>query len=359
MTLKIAIQADEITHHNGERQSYSDRWFRLAREQGITAVPVDAFDERAIAQIAACDAFMWRYDPAAHLRLHAQRLLRAVEEGLRLPVFPNVRSAWHFEDKIGQYYCLKAAGIPTPESWIFWKRDQAVEFCRHATYPFVLKLATGYQASNVRLIHDAGEALYYVDLMFTRGVTGLGWGPASAPRLALRRLHAAEQLAFGHYPWGPSEQSELQFGYFFAQEFLPGNGGDTRITLIGDRAFGFRRFNRPNDFRASGSGRIDWAPEPIDERAIRLAWEVGDKLRPQAMGVDIIRRGADPVVVELNLAFASWAVRDCPGHWVLHGDHRTGTLEWVPGSVHPEDAIFNDFVAQIPGGRDSVRQAVA
>ena len=56
---------------------------------------------------------------------------------------------------------------------------------------------------------------------------------------------------------------ELQRDYLLVQEFLPGNGFDTRITVIGNRAFGFRRFNRPDDFRASGSGRIDWNPAAI------------------------------------------------------------------------------------------------
>ena len=36
----------------------------------------------------------------------------------------------------------------------------------------------------------------------------------------------------------------------YFQEFLPGNAFDTRITAIGNRAFGFLRENRPRDFRA-------------------------------------------------------------------------------------------------------------
>lgn len=31
---------------------------------------------------------------------------------------------------------------------------------------------------------------------------------------------------------------------------------DTRVTVIGHCAFGYRRYNRPGDFRASGSGRL-------------------------------------------------------------------------------------------------------
>jgi len=345
MALRIAIQPDKVVHHNGEKQSFSDRWFQLAEEHGLAAVAVDVFSKDVIAQIASCDAFMWRCDPSALPRLYAKRLLYAIEEGLGLPVFPNLKSSWHFEDKIGQYYFLSAAGIPTPTTNIFWKREHAERFCEAAEYPFVLKLSAGYQASNVRLVRNRTEALFYVDQLFTHGVTGLGYRPASRARELLRHLRAT--FALGHYPYAPTEQAELQHGYLFAQEFLPGNEFDVRITIIGNRAFVFRRLNRPNDFRASGSGRIDWNPKQIGQGLVRFAFGVAGKLDAQTVAVDILRRGPEPVIVELTLSYASWAVRDCPGHWTLDGDHETGDLRWVDGSMRPDDAIFTDFVTPL------------
>jgi hypothetical protein len=50
----------------------------------------------------------------------------------------------------------------------------------------------------------------------------------------------------------------------------------------------------------------------------------------------------------LTLSYASWAVRDCPGHWILHGNPESGSLEWKEGSMEPADAIFADFVASLP-----------
>jgi hypothetical protein len=120
-----------------------------------------------------------------------------------------------------------------------------------------------------------------------------------------------------------------------------------RITIIGHRAFAFRRFNRPGDFRASGSGRIDWNPESIDEDALRLAYKVARRLGAQTVAVDVLRRRGEPLIGELTLTYASWAVRDCPGHWTLDGTPKDGTLQWVDGSMRPEDAIFADFVAGI------------
>lgn len=353
MSLKIAIQPDEVVHRNGERQSYSQRWIELAPNLEVEATRMDAFASDALETISACDAFMWRYDPSAHMRLYANRFLYAIEEGMGIPVFPSLQSRWHFEDKVGQFYFLAAAGIPTPNCTVSWTREQAIRFCDSAAYPFVLKLATGYQASNVRLIRSREEALFYVDELFSHGAISLGYRPASRGRLLLRRIRAATEIVKGQNPWGPTAEADLQYGYFFAQEFLPDNPFDVRVTITGNRAFVFRRFNRPGDFRASGSGRIDWDPAQVGEDAVRLGYRVARQSGSQTITVDILRRKTEPVIVELGLAYASWCVRDCPGHWILHGEPESGALEWVEGSMEPADAIFTDFVAQVRRAREA------
>lgn len=346
MSVRLAIQKDEVLHANGERQSYSDRWEELAQREGIKVVSIDVLSNNSIAEISECDAFMWRCEPSAFPRLYAKRLMMAIEQGLGIPIFPTWKTSWYFEDKIAQHYLLSLAGIPIPDAHVFWKKQHAVEFCRSASYPVVLKLAAGYQSTNVRLLSNREEALYYVNQLFGPGLTGLGYGPASKTRYGLRRLRAASELLRGRYPNSPNLETELQHGYFYVQEFLPDNQFDIRVTVIGHRAFVFRRFNRPDDFRASGSGILDWDPEPINEECVRLAFKVAGKLDAQTVAVDLLHKAGAPVVVELTLAYASWAVRDCPGHWTLSGEPETGELVWQSGVLNPEDAIFFDFVSQ-------------
>lgn len=43
-------------------------------------------------------------------------------------------------------------------------------------------------------------------------------------------------------------------GYIYFQDFIPNNNYDTRVKVIGNRCAALRRYNRKNDFRASGSG---------------------------------------------------------------------------------------------------------
>lgn len=361
MNLKIAIQPDKVVHPNGERQSFSDRWMELAKNRGIDVMPVDVYARDAISRIATCDAFMWRCTGSAHQRLYAKRLLYAIAEGLGLAVFPTPADTWYFEDKIAQHCFFSAAGIPTPQTEVLWSREQAIRFCETTKYPFVLKLAGGIQASNVRLVRHRDEALFYVEQLFGPGVVSLGYRPASRGRQWLRRLRNASEIIRGRNPNSPTPDAELQHGYFYAQEFIPDNDCNIRVTIIGQRAFVFRMFNRPDDFRASLiEGSIDWSPDKVGEDAIRLAWHAARRLRAQTAAADIIYRNSQPVLVELTLNFASWPVRDCPGHWghwALKGEPENGKMTWTEGHMEPADAIFEDFLTLIKQRRNHLFDA--
>ncbi len=197
----------------------------------------------------------------------------------------------------------------------------------------------------MRLLRSARDATYWVHQIFGPGVTSIS---GSRVRMALHRLRATARLISGRRLGGGTQPDERQIGYVFLQEFLADNEFDTRVTVIGDRAFAFRRSNRPNDFRASGSGRIDWVPAQIALDAVRLAFQVARRLGTECIAVDVLRRGEEYVINEISYTFASWAVRDCPSHWVLNEDPATERLSWIEGQMAPEDAIFDDFVAKLP-----------
>ena len=126
------------------------------------------------------------------------------------------------------------------------------------------------------------------------------------------------------------------------QEFLPGNEFDTRVTVIGNRAFAYRRFNRPNDFRASGSGNFNADPGEVDARCLAVAFDAVRKLKSQSMAFDFLFRGQnrEPVVGEISYCYVDWMVQKCPGHW-------DSSLNWHDRSLWPEEAHVEDFLARI------------
>lgn len=344
---RIAIQPDNSYLMSGRTQSFSKRWAELAAEAGHEVRLVDVFQTDWARQLEGCDGFMWWFPHLPHPRNFGRRLILAIEHGMGLPTFPNWQTIWHFDDKISEKYLLDAAGVPMPKTWVFWSYNWAIDFCRTASYPLVIKLAGGIVSENVRLLRNFDEAKYWIGQMFGPGVESLERPRLNGAREALRRVRGAAKLLVKGRPPNLGLRTDLQRGYLLVQEFLPGNDYDTRVTVIGNRAFAFRRFNRPDDFRASGSGRIDWTPSQIDLGIVRLAFRTARHLNTQSLAVDALYRQGQRVLTEINYYYEGWAVADCPGHWELRGgdDVDNGQLEWVEGKVRPDDAIFEDFVA--------------
>ncbi|MFV8835528.1 ATP-grasp domain-containing protein [Aquisalimonas sp. APHAB1-3] len=342
--LRIAVHEDEVILPSGQRQSFSDRWLARGREAGYDMRRVDAFCDHFFDDLRGCDGFMWRFGYLPVPRLLAKRVLPAVEQGMQIPVFPDANTVWHFEDKIAQHLLLEGIGIPQPKTWVFWEQNEALGFCREATYPFVIKLAYGFRSSNVRLVRTFAEAKAWIDELFGPGLNSLAHSPATPLGRYLRRARAASRTLLGLRARGGADFSH---GYLYVQEFLPDNTFDTRIAVIGERVFGFRRFNRDDDFRASGSGRIDWDQQAIDIEAVRLGFEIARRLRAQTVAIDVLKRGCEWVVGEISYTGASWVLANCPGHWRPVAANGRLWFEWVEGMVHPEDAIFDDFVAQL------------
>lgn len=338
----VAIQEDNQLLSSGRFQSFSTRWSQLASEQDIAMKLINVYsisEKNIFDQLNDCHALMWWFGQPLPLSKPGKLIIASLSQIINIPTFPNLNTIWHFDDKVAQYYLLSAANIPIPKTWVIWWQKKAEEFITSAKYPLVLKLASGITSRNVTLVRNIQEARRFTKELFNSGMHSLPLSKSPLSFIAQRFREAYCILS--------SEISNEEFhnGYLLFQEFLPDNDFDIRITIIGNRAFAFRRFNRPNDFRASGSGRIDWDPKYIPEDAILLAFETAKKINTQSLAVDILRQGDKPVIAEISYYYEGWAVETCPGHWKLQ--NKSKELDWIDGSLKPEDAIWNDFIDEL------------
>lgn len=308
---------------------------------------VDVRREDILEQVRNCHGFMWRWGHFGGMCRIARRLLPVLEKEMDLVVYPDQNTCWHYDDKIAQAYLLQAAGIPTPKTWIWFDAEAARRWATGTRYPLVLKLSTGAGSSNVRMIDDVEDAVRWIDRLFRYRLASLDerqfkpWLSRGVTGVVARSLTCGIGAALadnGH---------DLQSGYALFQEFLPNNAFDTRVTVIGKRAFAYRRFNRPGDFRASGSGRFDPNPAAIDLLTVRLAFELAAALQTQSVAVDGLRRGEARVIGEISYTYVTWMVRACPGHWELEGTPATGDLVWREGPMWPEEAQIADFLDRL------------
>lgn len=357
MTLTVAIHPDDYTAADKppEYDAASPRWARALKASGYSIKWVDVRRADILDQLKGCEGLMWRWAHFGGMARIAKRLLPVIERELRIAVYPDQNTCWHYDDKIAQAYLLRALGVPVPRTWVWHDRDEAKLWVSGASYPMVLKLATGAGSKNVVLVRTRSDAEAWIDRLFAYSVASLD-AAQFAPLPPFRRLRQAVKLVLTGMPrLPPNTGFERQSSYALFQEFLPGNGYDTRVAIVGNRAFAFRRFNRAGDFRASGSGNFDLAPEHVDQGFVRLAFHTAQLVGAQSLAIDGLYRGDDRVVGEISYTYVSGTVHACPGHWELTGDAMTGDLRWVDGHMWAEEAQVADFIVRL---RDRIRQPV-
>lgn len=333
-----------IHHRKG---SFSDRWIAYCEHNNISYKIVNCYENDIIYQLKDCDALMWHHHHGDYRdMLFAKNLLFSVESSGK-KVFPDFHTTWHFDDKIAQKYLLESIDIQLVPSYVFYDKKSAKDWAKSTTYPKVFKLKGGAGASNVSLIHSSKQAYRIISRCFGSGFSQFNkieyfkdqlkkWKEKKSSFLdvikaALRFIISTEF----------AKMRSREKGYAYFQEFIPNNDSDIRIITIGNKAFGLKRMTRKNDFRASGSGNIKYSKNEIDERCVKMAFEINQKLQTQCIAYDFIfDQNQQPLIVEISFGFSVEAYDTCPGYW-------TENLQWHEGKFNPQFWMIENMIKDI------------
>jgi len=334
-----------IAIHDSDK-GFHPRWIDYCERQGIPYRLVDCYASDIIEQVKGCQALMWHHGQSNPKDVLIARPILSALEHAGIKVFPDFRTAWHFDDKVAQKYLFEALDIPAVPAHIFVDREHALAWVEQAEFPKVFKLRRGAGSHGVRLAKTRSEGRKLVKRAFGRGF------PQYAPWNILKeRIYKYRQgqaslsgilrslVRFVHPP--PfSRILGRERGYAYFQDFLPGNDCDIRIVVIGQRAFAIRRLVRPGDFRASGSGRITYQREDFDERCVELAFEIAEKLGSDCTALDFVFDENDqPWILEASYGFVKEVYDPCTGYW-------DADLNWHPGPIRPQDWIIERILDQ-------------
>jgi len=336
----VAIHPDKV-ETDGGFQSFSMKWLdALSSSSSIETREVNVFSPDFVADLRDADAFMWRTSNPGHFET-LRRIMPAINRGLAIPTFPPSNLALLVHDKIAQSYLFQTHNLPFPKTEAFFNYDLAMEHIETHTYPKVVKFIGGSSSDGVGLVRDRDEAARYVRAMFGPGLQSMGELNETSFRLALKKVRNGLQDIAGS---SAARRPKIQHGYAYFQDFIPDNTNDIRITVIGQYALGFRRFNRPDDFRASGSGLLDWDPTKVPNSAVSLAFRVSKELNLPFVAVDVLYDGNAAIICELNFAYRAWAVDRCPGYWLLNEDNDLDPLSWVDTQVDCAALTLHEFI---------------
>lgn len=319
---------------------FVERFVTILSHNDIPYIRLDASAPDFWDRLKSLDLLIYWWSHEYNEQQAAMTILPVAAGTLGVKCLPDVQAGWLFDDKIRQAYFFENNGCPIIPSWVFWDKRKALEWAQKATYPVVFKLKGGAGSRNVILVRTKRQAVSLIRRMFGRGVKSTDWLRGS-PRwadLSLRKItrHRLGLLVRRFRNANTKPPCEYHKNYIMFQRFVPANEFDTRVTVIGDRAFAFRRFNRPGDFRSSGSGSIDYRPEEIDIAFVKKALEISKHFGFRSMAYDFLYDvDGTPLFCESSYGYVDEAVYACPGFWDLQ-------LQWHDGHFWPQHCMLMD-----------------
>ena len=332
-TKLVGINRLRIRPNDAEMKIYRD----ILTYNNIPYVMLDSSEPGFWEKVTELDYFIFKWGHDNLSFQVATSVLPVIENYLKIKCFPNYSTCWHYDDKIKQYLLLKQCGFPVVDSFVFWDRKRALEWIDgFDNFPLVFKLKNGAGSMSVFLVPSKRKALKLINKMFGAGYLQ---SKVSFKHLA-RTCNYDINTIFRYYTINfrnkyliPEKQ---QFwlrhkNYIFFQKFLPNNEWDTRVTTAGNRAHAFRRFNRENDFRASGSNRWDINPDKIDTRMVRIALNISKHFGFQGMAYDFLYdENKEPKIVEISYLYGGAGYPDfMNGYW-------DENLVWYEGRFWPQ-----------------------
>lgn len=325
--MKIAIHS--------RKDGFSERWIEYCKLNGIPYKQVNCYKNDIVHELEDCDALMWHFHQANPKDvLFAKQLIYSLETNGK-KVFPDFHTCWHFDDKVGQKYLLEAVGAPLVPTYIFYSKEDALNWIENSSFPKVFKLRRGSGSDHVRLVRNKSEAIKLTRRAFGTGFSQYDAGANLRERWRKYKLGKTGliDLVKGLIRLGYTTKFAKvignEKGYIYFQDFIANNDHDIRVNVVDGKAFAVKRGVRKNDFRASGSGFLSFEKHHFPDEVIQIALKVAKKLKLQAVAFDFVQRDKEFLIAELSYGFCDMT-DNCTGYW-------DEEMNWHEGEFHEQD----------------------
>lgn len=237
-----------------------------------------------------CDGFLVRPSPRYDVwkRMFDERLY-FVERKLNKFIYPGYDELFMYENKRIMAYWLELHAIPSPRTWVFYDREEALHFLGLTEYPVVFKTHIGATATGVEILRTRSEARRLINRVFT---LGYGRKICISVKGLLKNKIAVPGL-------NPAYYLEREYKTALVQEYVP-NVREWRVTSIGGSYFGYEKLKR-GDFH-SGGKLFGWGDPP--RALLDFARHVCDISGFTSMALDIfLRENGEYLVNEMQCLF--------------------------------------------------------
>lgn len=269
-------------------------------------------------KLSCCDGFLCH--PPDNIQeqksIYDERLY-FLNKVLDYPVYPSYESLYIYENKRNMAYWLEINKFPHPDTWVFSRKKDAIEFFKTAEFPLVLKTNIGAGGSGVDIIKSRSRSIHLAKMIFGRFHPAITFGRVRFSN----KFHGIPLPLFGR----------IQKHYLIAQRFYKIKW-EWRIIKIGDTYSGHQKLLK-GQF-ASGSGKVGWVKPPLD--LLSLVKDICDKGKFDSMAVDVFETiDGQYLVNEMQAMFGSFIP------YQMKIDGKPGRFVYTNDNFHFEEGEFH------------------
>lgn len=338
--MKLAILFDE--KENMHSTSWSMAWVQHCKDNNVFYKIINPYKIGVIKELMDFDIVLWHYSNYSFKdMLMAKNILFTLEDQGKI-VFPSFKDAWHFDDKLAETYLLESINAPIPQSFYYYNLDdleQAISN-KEVSFPIIAKLRNGSGSHNVKKLNNAEELISYGKKMFTSGLS-------SAPSLIYKAssniksskslktfVNRAKRIPKFLRSLSNAKKFNVERGYVYLQDFVPNEGYDLKIVVVGDKLSFIGRNIRQGEFRASGGGDLFYDKDKVTQNVINSAFKASDDLGFRCMGYDYVvnSKTAEGKIIEISYGFSYQAVLQAGGYFDKKGKWYNEPLN-VPNEI--------------------------
>jgi glutathione synthase/RimK-type ligase-like ATP-grasp enzyme len=214
-------------------------------------------------------------------------------------VVPGRTKIQFYEDKIVQNEIFSALSCQIPKTQVveYWNDSlQQIDF------PVVVKIPFGAGSIGVEKVESLDAFIEIDHVIRVKGIKDIR---------NFNLLHK-KSLRRTLKDFLKREKCVGYKGPYILQEFLVNSKEDTRVTIIGGHAVVFNRGVRAGDWRASGSGNINYEDRDYHSKAVIEAFRIAMALQLHVLAVDFVIANSVLYVIEISVSFADYAVAESP-----------------------------------------------
>jgi glutathione synthase/RimK-type ligase-like ATP-grasp enzyme len=211
-------------------------WPKFERFLKTNNIPYKELDIKASSFISECknfDIVVWRTLSTYVDQWEAADKVGFIQDYLGKLILPPREALWLDEDKIRGQWLFELNQLPVIKTFISYSKEETEKYIESCQYPFITKEKTCSRSEGVHLLKNKSQARKLVRQVFNGG-------------LKLNNSYVKQK------------------NYVCFQEFVPNKGFDLRVIMVGNSYFGYYRFPKKGDFRASGSGVVLKKDIPVE-----------------------------------------------------------------------------------------------